>query len=354
MVFLKLQWCGVLTLGLLASIGRAAQTNSLELPPAPPGFKYQEITPTLRLHTLSPVEYFRTLLGMTSAQRERLLANKPANDRNAILTKVREYEAMPADIREARLHQTELLWDIATLMKLAPAGRASRLKEISPEDRALVEDHLRQWDRLPAYLQKAFLEKESFISFYLRVQGSSAEEQQRIMDRLPPARRDDWTRELQRWQGLSQDQRQELCDRFRQLFALDDQKQQQAINGFSEGERQQMEAALQVFARLSPDQRKLCIESFQKFAVMTPQQRNEFLKNAERWQAMTARERQLWRQLVQKLPPLPPAPPGFDGDMPPIPPGMNLAKPPNSPAWNHAGVASPAPPGPLAATAQTN
>src|SRR5271155_4320689 len=123
MMLSKLQWWGVLTLGLLANIGWAAQTNSVELPPAPPGFKYQEITPKLRLHQLSPVEYFRTLLGMTSAQREGLLANKSADDRNAILAKVREYEAMPPDIREARLRQTELLWDIATLMKLAPASR---------------------------------------------------------------------------------------------------------------------------------------------------------------------------------------------------------------------------------------
>jgi hypothetical protein len=354
MVLLKLQWCVVLALGLLAEIGRAEQTNSTELPPAPPGFNYQEITPKLKLHQLSPVEYFRALLGMTPVQREVLLAKKPAEDRNAVLIKVKEYEAMPPDIREARLHQTELLWDIASLMRLAPESRASRLKEVAPEDRALIEDHLRQWDRIPAYVQKEFLKKESFISFYLRVQGSSADEQQRIIDRLPPARREEWARELRRWQGLSDAQRQELSDRFRQLFELDDQKQQQAINAFSQAERQQMEAALQAFTRLSPEQRKLCIDSFRKFAVMTPRQRNEFLKNAERWQAMTARERQLWQQLVQKLPPLPPSPPGFEGDMPPLPPGMNLAKPPAPPGWNSVGTTSPAAPGRLASTAETN
>ncbi len=355
MLSLKFHHRAALTLGLLAAVGagRSAETNSLQLPPPPPGFNYQEINPKVRLHQLSPVEYFRAILGMTAPQRENLLANKSANERSAILAKVREYEAMPPDIREARLRQTELLWDISTLMRLAPAKRVNRLKELSPADRVVVEDHLRNWDRLPPYVQKAFLEKESFISFYLRVQDSSAREQQRILDRLPPALRKDWAGELQRWQGLPKSERQELSDRFRQLFELDDLKQRQAINEFSEAERRQMESALQVFARLSPDQRKVCIDSFRKFAVMTARQRNEFLQNAERWEAMTARERQLWRELVQKLPLFPPPPPGFNGDLPPLPPGMNLAKPPEPPGWSPAAAAPPTP-SPLAATARTN
>lgn len=352
MAFYKLQCVGILAVGIFSVNVRAAQTNSQEMPPEPPGFKYQEINSKLRLHQLSPVEYFRTLLGMTPLQRNRLLSSKSAEDRNAILTKVREYEAMPPDIREARLHQTELLWDIATLMKLPAEGRAARLKELSVEDRALVEDRLRSWDRLPAYMQKAFLEKQSFISFYLRWQGSSVQEQQRIIDRLPPGQRQDWSRDLALWQRLPESQRQELCGRFRQLFELDVQQRQQVINGFSKAEREQMETALRSFAQLSVEQRQLCVNSFQKFAVMTSRQRGEFLKNAERWQAMTGRERQLWRELVEKLPALPPMPPSGDDDTPPVPPGMILDKPPMPPGPNSAGISAPPAPGQLAETAK--
>ena len=122
MILLRIRWGGVIVIGLVAGVTQGEQTNAIEMPPAPPGFKYQQVTPKVRLHELSPVEYFRTLLGMTPAQREKLLANKPDAEREAILAKVREYEAMAADIREARLRQTELLWDIATLMRLPSAN----------------------------------------------------------------------------------------------------------------------------------------------------------------------------------------------------------------------------------------
>ncbi len=332
--------------GVVAS---AFGADEAQAPPAPPGYKYQQVTPKVRLHQISPVEYFRTLLGMTPAQRQSVLANKSAGEREAILAKVHEYETMSADIREARLRQTELLWDIATMMRLPTDARAPRLKDLSQEDRAVVEDHLRRWDRLPAHVQKAFLEKESFISYYLRLQGSSAEEQKNIIDRLPPANREAWARELQRWQALPESEREELCDRFRQLFEVNDLQKREVINGFTDDERRQMESALDTYSQLTPDQRRQCVDSFAKFAVMTPPQRNEFLKNAERWQAMTAHERQVWRELVQKLPLLPPAPPGLDGQAPPLPPGLNLASPSGPPGI---GAATDAVPVPLATTSQ--
>ena len=77
--------------------------------------------------------------------------------------------------------------------------------------------------------------------------------------------------------------------------------------------------ALQAFDRLPPAQRAQCINSFGKFATMAPGERNQFLKNAARWDAMTSHERQLWRELVHTLPPMPP---GFPSGLPPLPPGF--------------------------------
>jgi hypothetical protein len=66
---------------------------------------------------------------------------------------------------------------------------------------------------------------------------------------------------------------------------------------------------------------------------MTSDEQNEFLRNAAQWQEMTPQERRLWRDLVQRLPPMPPMPPGFrrasPGGLPPMPPGFNEPSMPN-------------------------
>ena len=154
---------------LLAAAMPAAETN---LPPSPPGPRYQNVTADVQWRHLSPVEYFRGLLGMSPGERERALARKSPADRTVLLAKLREYEALPRGIREARLCQTELHWELSGLMKLAPRDRTNRLAEVSPLYLPMIEELLRQWDKVPAGLQKALLEKQSFISVYLRMQGA--------------------------------------------------------------------------------------------------------------------------------------------------------------------------------------
>ena len=61
---------------------------------------------------------------------------------------------------------------------------------------------------------------------------------------------------------------------------------------------------------------------------MAPGERIQFLKNAARWDAMTSHERQLWRELVHTLPPMPP---GFPSGLPPMPPGFEQGMPPPPP-----------------------
>ena len=62
------------------------------------------------LTNLTPVAYFRGLLGMTPAERERMLAGQPEDKRKQVLAFVREYEALPRDVREERMRQTEMHW----------------------------------------------------------------------------------------------------------------------------------------------------------------------------------------------------------------------------------------------------
>jgi len=330
---------------LLAAPTRVrAQDSATNPPPMPPvpNYRYQQVGPGVTLHQLSPVVYFRGILGMTQAERDRALAGKSAEYKKAVLGKVQEYQALPPDIREARLRQTQLRWDLITLMKLRPAARPALLTDLAAQDRALLEERLRQWDQLPPDMKEGFLKEEGFLDFYLRWLESSAVEKQKILGNLPPARRQEWTNELVDWQSLPETQRQQLCGEFRRFFDLDPAQQNRTLTTFTDTERKDMQGALNRFAALSAAQRKACIESFQKFATMAPEERNQFLKNAASWEAMTPNERDLWRALVQKFPimppmpsligtpPYPPLPPGLK-ITPPLPPGMKPPAPAASP-----------------------
>ena len=292
---------------LLAATALAVETN---LPSA------QMPMPGVQLHHLTPVEYFRGLLSMNPAEREQELAGKSSGDRAVLMAKLQEYEALPRGIREARLCQTELHWELSELMKLAPGDRTKRLREVSPLYLPMVQSLLQQWDEVPAATQKALLEKQSFISLYLRVQGSPAGMQQEILGRLSPERRAHWTEEMNRWQTLPEKQRAELCAQFQRFCALSGPEQKETVDALSVAERQEMQETLQAFDRLPPGQRMACIDSFRKFATMSPTERTQFLRNAARWEAMTSHERQLWRELVHTLPPMPP---GYPTSLPPMP-----------------------------------
>jgi hypothetical protein len=310
----------ILTGILLCAIGSLGadieRTDVIVAPPSPRD--YRTVTPAITLHHISPVEYFRGLLGMTPAQRNRALAGKSPDERKAILGKVREYEALPREVREVRLRQTELHWQLITLMRMDPKERERRINEISPLDQPMILTQLDQWDELPAATRKALVENEKFIATYVEWRAGSPVDQEKILNRLPAERRSYFANEVKRWQALPEDQRTELCAQFRRFFVMTGQEQRQTISTLSETERRQMERALQAYEDLAPAQRQRCIDSFGKFAAMDPAERAQFLRNAEKWEAMTVHERQLWRTLVGELPPTPPAPPG----MPPMPPGF--------------------------------
>ncbi len=312
-----------------------AQDANLAGPPSlPPMPRYQQVNGAVQLHNLSPVAYFRVLLGMTPAERAHALAEKPADQRDGILRKVTEYESLPSPVREARLHQTELHWMLTRLMRAPVAARTESLRGLSEADQQWLAERLQEWDRLPNEEQKAYLEKQSFLNLYLRWQTASLAGQADIVNKLPPASRTQWTNQLARWQALSESERQNISERLSRFFAMDVQQQQSTVNTLSESERQQMEVSLRAFAQLPLEKRRQCVLSFGKFATMSPDERGQFLRNAARWEEMTPEQRRLWRQLVVRLPVLPPMPPGFrtitPGGLPPMPPGF--VPPPAPPA----------------------
>jgi hypothetical protein len=186
----------------------------------------------------------------------------------------------------------------------------------------MILSRLSQWDQLPADMRKALLEKESFLRSYVQWQGHSLAAREDMLGKLPAEQKKRWNWEWNRWQALPESRRDALCAAFRQFFYLPEAERRQTVNALSDAERKQMQLALESYAGLPPVLQRECVESFSKFASMSGEERSQFLQNAAKWEAMTPDERQLWRELVNKLPPMPPG--FYKSSLPPMPPGWPM------------------------------
>jgi len=293
-----------------AQVGANSKTEPSRLPPLPVA--------------RPPIEYFRELLSMPAVERERALDGKPEEQKKILLAKIKEYEAMSADERELRLTVTELRWYLMGLMRIKPADRAERLEKVPAEKRPLVDERLQRWDELSGAQQKEFLDNEMTIHYVLRLQSSTPEQQTNLLQTIPALYRQKLEMDLAQWRSLPAEQRDRMCDRFQQFFELNPKEKQKTLGALPEAERLQMERTLQTFQKLPSEQRRHCITSFRKFARMSVEERNQFLKKADVWESMSPSDRKAWRELVNKLPQMPPLPPGLKFQ-PPLPPSPTMA-----------------------------
>jgi hypothetical protein len=278
--------------------------SSADAPPAIRSNRRAAIPPPFILAPLlgkSPVTFFRELLAVDLAERTQMLTNRSPESQKLILAKVREYESLKPDQRELRLQVTELRWYLWPLMNMSPTNRIGRLDKIPSNLRPLVEDRLGAWDKLSVGLQKDLLENEATIRYFTEIQAG------RGSPEISPARSQKLQEGIRQWQEQSEEQRQKLLERFDRFFGLTAQEKQKALNTLSEPEQRQIEKTLRSFEKLNPIKRAMCIRSFEKFANLSLDERQQFLKNAERWKLMTPDERQAWKELVERVPFLPPS-----------------------------------------------
>jgi hypothetical protein len=268
-----------------------------------------------------PVDFFRELLAMNLEERKQYLSDRPLETQKLILAKVREYESLQPNQRELRLKATELRYYLRPLLNTPATNRAAQVALVPAEDRKLVEDRLREWDRLSRSQQTELLENEAIVHYLTELQSGSEEHKRRMQENISAPRREKLDRSIAQWQKLPPEQRNKIVVRFYQVFELPPEEQTKVLGTLSEPERQEIERTLRSFAGLPLEQRRLCLSSFEKLANLTPDDRLRFLKNAERWKLMSPNDRQAWRNLVKNLPPLPP---GFNSTPPPpLPPGMS-------------------------------
>lgn len=264
----------------------------------------------------SPIDHFRQLLALNAEQRAQALSKEPADHRKALEEKLHEYDLLSTADREERLQLTQIRWHLTRLMRVAPGERADRLARVNEADRPLIEERLRQWDKVPAELQQEFLENERLIDYLVKQKNSTPAQREEMKKRTPEKFREQIEADLARWHALPRDQRHRMFERFHQFFELTGEEKKKTLNRLPESERQKMEQAVKSFEQLTPPERQQCIDSFRKFSNFTPEERTDFLKNAEQWGKMSPEQRQKWRELVQRMPPMPPTPQSL---MPPLP-----------------------------------
>ena len=250
----------------------------------------------------SPIEDFRRWLEMAPADREQELASYSEAKREILRRKLQAYEQMPAAERDYRLRALELRWYLQPLLNTSSAERGNYLDIIPQRLHAAVTNRLARWDSLDAAARREMLADEAkrqlVTGYFTQPRSAPAPP---VPAPLPPG----LDRHFKHWENNSPTR---LAFHLSNFFEMEKADQRKALNYFSETERAEIQKTLDAFSRLTPSDRHKCVQSFQRFATMSPEERSTFLRNAARWQQLTPEERATWRELVTKLPPMPPEP----------------------------------------------
>ena len=321
---------GWLALIVVAISGRAdgplaaTATNHVAqpVPPAPP--------PPLPPSAPSPVEQFRRLLAMSPAERDQWLAGRSEKARAYLRAQLQEFDALTPPEREIRLRLLRLRYYLVPLMKSAPADRQVLLARVPATERALIVTRLTEWDRLPADQQQELLQDEKALDSFSVFNTATEAERRAMIERATPERRQRLEAELARWQSLAPGQRERLARHFDHFFSLADPEREKVLGLLSAGERRRTERMLAAFGQLPPEQRTRCIAALNRFVTMTTAEREQFWRKAARWESMTPAERRAWRAFTADLPPMPPGLGPGQPAPPPLPPPPPAARPPTN------------------------
>ncbi len=286
-----------------------AQSPGLEL--TTPGISSAKPAPPTPPPRKAPTQFFRELLAASPAERERQLSSRPAEARQLIESKLREFEILPPAQRELRLKVAELQYHLSPLLRADSDSRTHLLAEAPADLIPLLKERLHAWDDLPTSQRRDLLEGEESLAWFVRLQAAPAGNLTNLLAKVPASQRTALETGYARWIALTPEQRARKTADFQRFFELSDRERDKVLSALPSTERVLMESTLAQFSKLPPEQRARVVQGFRRYQALNASDRMEFLQNVARWQSMTPAERAAWRDLVQhatQAPPMPPNP----------------------------------------------
>jgi hypothetical protein len=256
-------------------------------------------------------EFFRKVLAMTAQEQEAWLTNRPPQVRPQLEAKIREYQAMSPEAREAVLRATELHEYLEYFIKAPVANRSAQVEQVPPEYRDTVKEKLREFDLLPPELQQEVLAGKTTANYFLSPRPLAVSVMRRTTPPMPPPPMPPVP--LSYLSRLSPDRRREMYSSFQHFFDLSGDDQQKILSTLPPEQRGPVAKTLHDLESLPREQRDRGLQSISTLAGMPDEQRQAFFKNAELWQKLPPAERQTWRKVVAHLPPMPPETTLFEG-----------------------------------------
>ncbi len=259
----------------------------------------------------SPVKYLSDLLAATPERREKMLASKTKDRKAFWARKIREYERLPATIRQDRLKIAQLHWYIALLIPISADARDKRLEQIPDEERALVRRCLERWDKLPEDARADVMNNFKLTRYFAR-----GETQSSGPPPLPPASAIPGNLKnpsAQTWESSPLDKRRKMLDAYARFYELPARQQEATLEKMPFPFRKECELQRNELLQMPPNQRQRTLNFLRAFAKMSPEEQAQFRKNAKRWRDMNPQERNFWMRYVEQLPKqLPPMPLGAE------------------------------------------
>lgn len=259
-----------------------------------------------------PMQVFRELLNTTNAAaREAFLGRRSPEQRRLFEQKLAEYEALSPAQRELRLTLTDLRHYLMLFLHLPEPWRETYLPQLPAVYRPLLEERLKAWDRLDEGTRRELLQNEDLLAYLVRLENAPPVPQGLFLHGFSPERRRTIENALKLWGQIPADRQHDVLQKFKHFFQLSAAEQRQVLSALPPDQRHTPEKFLAALARLPANQRDKYAEAVNRFLSLSPAQQEQFLRNAMTWRSLTPEQRQIVREMVSKVPPLPPLPPGL-------------------------------------------
>jgi hypothetical protein len=287
--------------------------------------------PPLHDRANATMDTLRLLLALTPEERAAWLAKRSPAQQALLRRELATLENLTPAARERRLRLLAMRVVMDPLLELAPEARQAAIASLPPSQRTFVEQQLRAWDALPAAQRAERLAAHGGWLPLPTTPGLPTEPPLRAEPPPPPSPefRSRLEDDLHRWSALDERAQTNATRALLRLLDLSPRDQQAVLARLAPVRRQPVERLLSAFGPLDREARARSVEAYWRFAAMGADERARFWQNAERWSALSPDERRAWRTLTAHLPPLPP---GL-GPTPDLPPALP-AKPSLPPRTN--------------------